>query len=118
MLLLLILILTAIWRLCVQPLLQSVSDSPNRACSTLSSNTSTQDYETDAIIQNSLRKEGAKDVSVITIAHRLHTVMDSDKIVSARAHSMYVFLTIEAIDGSGRRTHCGSLAHSLISNGH
>jgi ABC-type multidrug transport system fused ATPase/permease subunit len=39
------------------------------------------DYETDAVIQNSLRTELNKDVTVITIAHRLQTVMDSDKIV-------------------------------------
>lgn len=43
------------------------------------------DYETDAIIQESLRKEVAKDISVLTVAHRLHTVMDSDKIVSNTA---------------------------------
>jgi ABC-type multidrug transport system fused ATPase/permease subunit len=38
------------------------------------------DYETDQVIQNSIRKE-LKDVTVITIAHRLKSVMDSDKIV-------------------------------------
>ncbi|KAI0344132.1 multidrug resistance-associated ABC transporter [Trametopsis cervina] len=43
--------------------------------------TSAIDYETDSIIQASLRKEVAKDVSVLTIAHRLHTIMDSDKIL-------------------------------------
>jgi ABC-type multidrug transport system fused ATPase/permease subunit len=40
------------------------------------------DYETDAIIQTSLRKELKPDVTVITVAHRLQTIMDSDKIVS------------------------------------
>jgi ABC-type multidrug transport system fused ATPase/permease subunit len=44
--------------------------------------TSDVDYETDAIIQSSLRTELKKDVTVITVAHRLQTVMDSDKIVS------------------------------------
>jgi ABC-type transport system involved in Fe-S cluster assembly fused permease/ATPase subunit len=41
------------------------------------------DYETDSVIQESLRTELRKDVTVITIAHRLQTIMDSDKIVSA-----------------------------------
>jgi ABC-type multidrug transport system fused ATPase/permease subunit len=43
--------------------------------------TSAIDYETDAIIQASLRTELKRDVTVITVAHRLQTVMDSDKIV-------------------------------------
>ena len=43
------------------------------------------DYETDAVIQQSLRTELSKDVSVITVAHRLQTIMDSDKIVSEAA---------------------------------
>jgi ABC-type multidrug transport system fused ATPase/permease subunit len=41
------------------------------------------DYNTDTIIQESLRKELGKDVTVITIAHRLRTIMDADKIVCA-----------------------------------
>lgn len=41
------------------------------------------DYATDTIIQNSLRNELDKDVTLITVAHRLQTIMDSDKIVSA-----------------------------------
>jgi ABC-type multidrug transport system fused ATPase/permease subunit len=44
--------------------------------------TSAIDYETDAVIQASLRTELKRDVTVITVAHRLQTVMDSDKIVS------------------------------------
>lgn len=43
--------------------------------------TSAIDYETDSIIQNSLRNQVAKDVTIITIAHRLQTIMDSDKIM-------------------------------------
>lgn len=39
------------------------------------------DYETDTIIQTSLRQELKDDVTVITVAHRLQTIMDSDKIV-------------------------------------
>lgn len=40
------------------------------------------DYKTDSIIQSSLRKELRGDVTLITIAHRLQTIMDADKIVS------------------------------------
>lgn len=40
------------------------------------------DYETDAVIQSSLRTELKSDVTVITVAHRLQTIMDYDKIVS------------------------------------
>lgn len=40
-----------------------------------------KDYKTDSIIQQSLRHELGKDVTIITVAHRLQTIMDADKIV-------------------------------------
>ncbi|CCM00579.1 uncharacterized protein FIBRA_02614 [Fibroporia radiculosa] len=43
--------------------------------------TSAIDYETDTIIQASLRRELGKDVTLLTIAHRLQTIMDADKIM-------------------------------------
>ena len=43
--------------------------------------TSAIDYETDTIIQSSLRERLGKDVTLLTIAHRLQTIMDADKIV-------------------------------------
>ncbi|KAI1790062.1 P-loop containing nucleoside triphosphate hydrolase protein [Ganoderma leucocontextum] len=43
--------------------------------------TSAIDYETDTIIQRSLRTELGKDVTLLTVAHRLQTIMDSDKIM-------------------------------------
>ncbi|VDC03254.1 unnamed protein product [Peniophora sp. CBMAI 1063] len=43
--------------------------------------TSSIDYQTDAIIQSSLRKELGNDVTLLTVAHRLHTIMDADKIM-------------------------------------
>ncbi|KAH9929015.1 P-loop containing nucleoside triphosphate hydrolase protein [Epithele typhae] len=43
--------------------------------------TSAIDYETDAIIQKSLREELGKDVTVLTVAHRLQSIMDADKIM-------------------------------------
>lgn len=39
------------------------------------------DHNTDTIIQTSLRHELAAGVSVITVAHRLETIMDSDRII-------------------------------------
>lgn len=44
--------------------------------------TSAIDYKTDSIIQKSLRSQLPNDVTLITIAHRLQTIMDADKIVS------------------------------------
>ncbi|KAF7372862.1 ATP-binding cassette transporter [Mycena sanguinolenta] len=43
--------------------------------------TSAIDYKTDGIIQSSLRTELKSDVTVITVAHRLQTILDSDKII-------------------------------------
>ncbi|KAF5384757.1 hypothetical protein D9757_006267 [Collybiopsis confluens] len=43
--------------------------------------TSAIDYKTDSIIQDSLRNELKGDVTLITIAHRLQTIMDADKIM-------------------------------------
>jgi len=43
--------------------------------------TSAIDYKTDAIIQASLRTQLGKDVTVITVAHRLQTIMDADRIM-------------------------------------
>lgn len=45
--------------------------------------TSSIDYETDSIIQSSLRNELGGDVTLLTVAHRLQTIMDADKIVRA-----------------------------------
>ncbi|TFK34800.1 multidrug resistance-associated ABC transporter [Crucibulum laeve] len=40
-----------------------------------------EDYKTDTIIQKTLRNELGSDVTVLTVAHRLQTIMDSDKIM-------------------------------------
>ena len=41
--------------------------------------TSAIDYETDVVIQNSLRTNLGSDVTLFTIAHRLQTIMDPIK---------------------------------------
>ncbi|KAF9046093.1 multidrug resistance-associated ABC transporter [Panaeolus papilionaceus] len=43
--------------------------------------TSAIDHKTDSIIQSTLRTRLGSDVSVLTVAHRLQTIMDSDKIM-------------------------------------
>ncbi|KAG6857593.1 hypothetical protein H0H87_010161 [Tephrocybe sp. NHM501043] len=53
--------------------------------------TSAIDYKTDSIIQTSLRKELRGDVTLITVAHRLQTIMDADKIMVLDAGKIVEF---------------------------
>ena len=39
------------------------------------------DIETDALLQSTLRSSTFKDRTIITIAHRINTILDSDRIV-------------------------------------
>ncbi|KAI0803028.1 hypothetical protein BC629DRAFT_1491319 [Irpex lacteus] len=55
--------------------------------------TSAIDNETDGIIQTSLRRELGKDVTLLTVAHRLRTVMDADKILVLDAGSVVEYDT-------------------------
>ncbi|KAF5392518.1 hypothetical protein D9757_002192 [Collybiopsis confluens] len=43
--------------------------------------TSAIDHKTDEVIQDSLRNELGKDVTLIAVAHRLRTIMDADRIM-------------------------------------
>ncbi|KAK7466193.1 hypothetical protein VKT23_004917 [Stygiomarasmius scandens] len=53
--------------------------------------TSAIDHKTDAAIQSSLRHEFKGNVTVITVAHRLQTIMDADKIMVLDAGKMVEF---------------------------
>ncbi|KJA23280.1 hypothetical protein HYPSUDRAFT_201568 [Hypholoma sublateritium FD-334 SS-4] len=59
--------------------------------------TSAIDYKTDAVIQATLRHRLASDVTVITVAHRLQTIMDSDKIMVLDAGRIVEFDTPTAL---------------------
>jgi ABC-type transport system involved in Fe-S cluster assembly fused permease/ATPase subunit len=39
------------------------------------------DHKTDSVIQSTMRNELGTDVTILTVAHRLQTIMDADKIV-------------------------------------
>ena len=43
--------------------------------------TAAVDVETDAMLQTTLKSSMFKDRTIITIAHRINTILDSDRIV-------------------------------------
>ncbi|KAF7367211.1 ATP-binding cassette transporter [Mycena sanguinolenta] len=55
--------------------------------------TSAIDYKTDAVIQASLRNELPRDTTLLTVAHRLQTIMDADKIMVLDAGRIVEFDT-------------------------
>ncbi|KAK0220002.1 hypothetical protein IW262DRAFT_1381904 [Armillaria fumosa] len=55
------------------------------------------DYKTDSIIQSSLRNELGPDTTLITVAHRLQTVMDADKIMVLDAGHIVEFDTPQTL---------------------
>jgi len=63
------------------------------------------DYKTDSIIQSSLRHELPADVTVITVAHRLQTIMDADKIVRSSSF-LHLTFAYPTLDGFRCREHC------------
>ncbi|KAK9316859.1 P-loop containing nucleoside triphosphate hydrolase protein [Lipomyces starkeyi] len=58
--------------------------------------TAAVDVETDQIIQETIRKE-FKDRTILTIAHRLNTIIDSDRIVVLAAGKIVEFDTPEVL---------------------
>ena len=65
-------------------LLPSVNIAPDVSACCISDDMcwGNKDYETDKVIQRSLRQELGGDVTMLIVAHRLQTIMDMDKIVS------------------------------------
>ncbi|KAF8213507.1 P-loop containing nucleoside triphosphate hydrolase protein [Mycena galopus ATCC 62051] len=55
--------------------------------------TSAIDYKTDTVIQSSLRNELPRDTTLLTVAHRLQTIMDADKIMVLDAGRIVEFDT-------------------------
>ena len=59
--------------------------------------TAAVDVETDAMLQTTLRSNMFKDRTIITIAHRINTILDSDKIVVLDHGSVAEFDTPSAL---------------------
>ncbi|KAF4617299.1 hypothetical protein D9613_006273 [Agrocybe pediades] len=84
--------------------------------------TSAIDHKTDAIIQESLRHEMGSDVTIITVAHRLQTIMDADQIMVLDEGRIVEYDSPEAllrkkegyfkslVDGSGDRQYLYEMA--------
>ncbi|KAK9365725.1 P-loop containing nucleoside triphosphate hydrolase protein [Lipomyces kononenkoae] len=73
--------------------------------------TAAVDVETDQIIQETIRKE-FKDRTILTIAHRLNTIMDSDRIIALAAGRVVEFDTPQAL-----LSNKNSMFYTLCSHG-
>jgi len=58
--------------------------------------TSAVDFETDELLQKTIRQE-FKDCTILTIAHRLNTIMDSDRVIVLDAGRIVEFDTPQAL---------------------
>ena len=59
----------------------SAFDNVHRVYCMLISIQAAVDVETDALLQTTLRSPMFKDRTIITIAHRINTILDSDRII-------------------------------------
>ncbi|KAK9311885.1 P-loop containing nucleoside triphosphate hydrolase protein [Lipomyces starkeyi] len=73
--------------------------------------TAAVDVETDQIVQETIRKE-FKDRTILTVAHRLNTIIDSDRIVVLAAGKVMEFDAPEKLLGNKR-----SLFYALCKQG-
>ncbi|CAA7266127.1 unnamed protein product [Cyclocybe aegerita] len=85
--------------------------------------TSAIDHETNVLIQSMLRHKLGPDVTLLTVAHRLHTIMDADKIMVLDKGHIIEFDSPEAllekenglfkslVDNSGDKDNLRNLAH-------
>lgn len=55
------------------------------------------DVETDALLQATLRSNMFSDRTIITIAHRINTILDSDRIIVLHHGSIAEFDTPSAL---------------------
>ena len=69
----------------------------------LDETTSATDTETDSLVQQTIRK-AFKDCTLLTIAHRLNTIMVSDRIMvleQGKVRVFYMYLRFEIFWGHG-----------------
>lgn len=59
--------------------------------------TAAVDVETDAMLQNTLRSELFSHRTIITVAHRINTILDSDRIVVLDKGEVVEFDTPQAL---------------------
>jgi ATP-binding cassette subfamily C (CFTR/MRP) protein 1 len=59
--------------------------------------TAAVDVETDALLQTTLRSSMFRDRTIITIAHRINTILDSDRIIVLQRGEVAEFDTPDAL---------------------